>query len=162
MSSRIRAAIDRCTRTDSSSMSMDTSDTLKQEVAQIWDQNADYWDQQMGRPAATTSTSCSSNRRRCDCWNSREARPFSMSPVATATCRKMAALGAKIVAVDASQKMIQRAQARSAGYEGRIEYRIMDCTNREQLLSLGERRFDRIVCTMALMDMCIRKYRLRW
>jgi hypothetical protein len=32
-------------------------------------------------------------------------------------------------------------------------YRVVDCTDGEQLLPLGQRRFDNIVCTMALMDM---------
>jgi ubiquinone/menaquinone biosynthesis C-methylase UbiE len=67
--------------------------------------------------------------------------------------RKMADLGATVVAVDASEKMIEKATARSANYQGRIEYRVMDCTDSKQLLSLGECRFDHVVCTMALMDM---------
>ncbi len=68
--------------------------------------------------------------------------------------RKMADLGASVVAVDASARMIEKATARSTDYQDRIEYRVIDCTNREQLLSVGERQFDHVVCTMALMDMC--------
>lgn len=49
--------------------------------------------------------------------------------------------------------MIENARARSAAYACRIEYRVVDCTDNEQLLTLGERRFDHIVCTMALVDM---------
>jgi SAM-dependent methyltransferase len=67
--------------------------------------------------------------------------------------RKMADLGATVLAVDASKKMIEKAKARSGLYQDRIEYRVMDCADREQLLSLGERRFDHVVCTMAIMDM---------
>jgi 2-polyprenyl-3-methyl-5-hydroxy-6-metoxy-1,4-benzoquinol methylase len=127
--------------------------TLKHEVVQIWDRNADYWDQRMGEgndfhklliePAQVRLLELRGGEAVLDaaCGNGQ----FS---------RKLADMGANVVAVDTSEKMIQRAKARSVDYEDRIEYRLMDCTETEQLLSLGERRFDRIVCTMALMDMC--------
>ena len=35
----------------------------------------------------------------------------------------------------------------------RIEYRLVDATDKEQLLALGEGRFDALVCNMVLMDM---------
>ncbi len=49
--------------------------------------------------------------------------------------------------------MIENARKRSAAYTNEIEYLVVDGTDRGQLLALGERRFDRVVCTMALMDM---------
>ena len=131
----------------------DTPGTLKHEASQIWDRNADYWDQRMGEgndfhklliePAQLRLLELRGGEMVFDaaCGNGQFAR-------------KMAELGANIVAVDASANMIQRAKARSADYADRIEYRIVDCTDREQLLSLGPRRFDRIVCTMAVMDIC--------
>jgi 2-polyprenyl-3-methyl-5-hydroxy-6-metoxy-1,4-benzoquinol methylase len=67
--------------------------------------------------------------------------------------RKLADLGAHVVGVDASERMIANACRRSQGYENRIEYRLIDCTDRQNLLTLGERRFNHVVCTMALMDM---------
>ncbi len=126
--------------------------TLNQEVAQIWDQNADYWDQRMGEGNDFHKLLIGPTQVRL-----LELRGGEV--VLDAACgngqfaRKMADLGARVVAVDVSETMIEKAKARSAGYEGRIEYRTVDCTDREQLLSLGQRRFDRIVCTMALMDM---------
>jgi 2-polyprenyl-3-methyl-5-hydroxy-6-metoxy-1,4-benzoquinol methylase len=130
----------------------DVLTTLNQDVAQIWDQNADYWEQRMGEgndfhklliePMQVKLLELQSGEVVLDaaCGNGQFAR-------------KMADLGAKVIAVDVSETMIEKAKARSAGYEARIEYRTVDCSNREQLLSLGQRMFDRIVCTMALMDM---------
>jgi len=134
-------------------MDIDTSDTLKNGVSQIWDRNADYWDQRMGdgndfhklliEPVQVRLLELHGGEMVLDvaCGNGQFAR-------------KMADLGASVVAVDVSDNMIQNAKARSASYGNRIEFRIIDCTDGMQLLSLGERRFDRIVCTMALMDMC--------
>lgn len=65
----------------------------------------------------------------------------------------MADLGGQIIGVDASERMIENARKRSAAYEGRIEFSVIDCTDEQKLLTLGERRFDHVVCTMALMDM---------
>ena len=67
--------------------------------------------------------------------------------------RKMAQLGARVVATDASKRMIENAKARTTEEANHIEYRVVDATSREQLLALGEGRFDAAVCTMAIMDM---------
>ncbi len=67
--------------------------------------------------------------------------------------RRMADLGARVVAVDFSEAFIDRAKARTQEYAGRIEYLVLDATDRVRLLSLGPRRFDAAICTMALMDM---------
>lgn len=128
-------------------------ETLKHEVTRIWDRNADFWDEKMGEgnafhklliePAQLRLLNLIGGEAILDiaCGNGQFAR-------------KMADLGAKVVAIDASGKMIDNARARSGNYQNRIEYRVVDCTDQEQLLSMGERRFDHVVCTMALMDMC--------
>ncbi|ANY72564.1 class I SAM-dependent methyltransferase [Paenibacillus ihbetae] len=66
--------------------------------------------------------------------------------------RRLAELGAHVTAVDYSSEMIRRAKARSAGVMERIDYRVVDATDHDALLSLGEERFDRAVSNMALMD----------
>jgi SAM-dependent methyltransferase len=128
-------------------------DDLKHAVVRIWDRNADFWDEKMGEgntfhkcliePAQVRLLGLKGGETILDvaCGNGQFAR-------------KIADLGATVVAVDASEKMIEKARARSANYEDRIEYRVMDCTDSDQLLSLGEQRFDRVACTMAMMDMC--------
>src|SRR5918995_5866939 len=69
--------------------------------------------------------------------------------------RKLAELGARVVAVDFSEKFVELARARTqgAGYADAVEYLVADATDEEQMLSLGEGRFDAAVCNMALMDM---------
>jgi len=67
--------------------------------------------------------------------------------------RRMAALGGNVVAVDFSETFIERARTRTTEDTDRIEYRVLDATDPEALCSLGEGRFDAVVCTMALMDM---------
>ena len=67
--------------------------------------------------------------------------------------RRLARLGAEVVACDFSPTFLERARARSADAGDRIDYRLVDATDEAQLLALGERRFDAAVASMALMDM---------
>ncbi|MFC2078234.1 class I SAM-dependent methyltransferase [Candidatus Bipolaricaulota bacterium] len=65
----------------------------------------------------------------------------------------MAVLGARVVAFDFSAPFIECARKRTVEFAEQIEYRVLDATNLDGLLSLGEGRFDAAVCTMAIMDM---------
>jgi SAM-dependent methyltransferase len=69
--------------------------------------------------------------------------------------RRLAQLGAQVVATDFSEKFIEIAKARGANSEngGSIEYQVIDATNEVLLLSLGQQRFDAVVCNQAIMDM---------
>jgi 2-polyprenyl-3-methyl-5-hydroxy-6-metoxy-1,4-benzoquinol methylase len=128
-----------------------TPEQLRDGVRQIWDDNADFWDARMGEgndfhkrliePAQLRLLNLRGGEAILDlaCGNGQFAR-------------KMADSGTKIVAVDAAPRMIENAKSRSAGYENRIEYHVVDCTDRARLLALGTGQFDRVVCTMALMD----------
>jgi len=64
--------------------------------------------------------------------------------------RRMAALGANVVAFDASSSFIDRARQRTPDGTA-IEYHVADACDRDAIQALG--RFDKAVCTMALMDM---------
>ena len=131
---------------------MTNRNPLNEEVRAIWDQNADFWDEHMGEgngfhklliePTQLELLNIVGGEVILDaaCGNGQFAR-------------KMSELGGHVIAVDASERMIEHAKARSAGHPGQIEFRVCDCTDGEQLLTLGERRFDHVVCTMALMDM---------
>jgi 2-polyprenyl-3-methyl-5-hydroxy-6-metoxy-1,4-benzoquinol methylase len=124
---------------------------MNREVAKIWDQNAAFWDERMGEgnefhksliePAQLRLLELRGGETVLDvaCGNGQFAR-------------KMADCGAKVIATDVSAKMIDKAKARSAAYQAQIDFRVLDCTDSDRLMSLGERQFDRIVCTMALMD----------
>jgi SAM-dependent methyltransferase len=69
--------------------------------------------------------------------------------------RRLAELGARVVAIDFSEKFVELARARTqeAGYGDAVEYLVADASDEERMLALGEGRFDAAVCNMALMDM---------
>jgi len=67
--------------------------------------------------------------------------------------RRMAALGARVVAFDFSTPFIECAQKRTIDDADRIEYHVIDATDEAAMLALGEGQFDAAVCTMAIMDM---------
>ncbi len=131
---------------------MSEANSINAEVTAIWDQNAGFWDQHMGEGNA---------------FHKRLIEPVQLEflelkggeVILDAACgngqfaRAMADRGAQVVAVDGSPRMIEHAISRSAGREKPIEFLVCDCTNHERLLELGRRRFDHVVCTMALMDM---------
>jgi SAM-dependent methyltransferase len=55
-------------------------------------------------------------------------------------------------AFDYSAEFVNRARARTPA-DAAVEYHVIDAANTAALLSLGTNRFDKAVCTMALMDM---------
>ena len=67
--------------------------------------------------------------------------------------RRMAQLGATVVAFDFSEPFIDCARKRTVELKERIAYHVINATDRAAMLALGEGQFDAAVCTMALMDM---------
>jgi SAM-dependent methyltransferase len=67
--------------------------------------------------------------------------------------RRMAQLGVHVIATDFSEQLLERARARTSEHSDRIEYRLLDATREDQIIALGQQRFDAAVCNMALMDM---------
>jgi 2-polyprenyl-3-methyl-5-hydroxy-6-metoxy-1,4-benzoquinol methylase len=64
--------------------------------------------------------------------------------------RRMGELGARVLATDFSEAMLERARA----HGGDLEYQLADAADEEALLALGEPgSFDAVVCNMAIMDM---------
>src|SRR5829696_2420223 len=53
------------------------------------------------------------------------------------TSRRLAALDAQVTAFDFSANLIEKARARSTGYQSLITYHVIDATNEQQLHSLG-------------------------
>jgi 2-polyprenyl-3-methyl-5-hydroxy-6-metoxy-1,4-benzoquinol methylase len=121
-------------------------------VQQIWNRNAAFWDEYMGEggefqqhligPATERLLHLKAGEHILDvaCGNG-------------AFTRRMAQLGASVVAIDFSTEFIARAIARTTERVDQIVYKVIDVTDGEQLLSLGENAFDAAVCTMAMMDM---------
>jgi SAM-dependent methyltransferase len=132
-------------------VSMADEDDLAEATRRVWDQNAAFWDERMGegndfhlelvRPAVERLLAVRAGERLLDvgCGNGLFAR-------------RLADLGAQVVACDVSSEMIERARARGDS-GGRVSYRVADATREGDLVAPGEPAFDAAVANMVLMDM---------
>jgi 2-polyprenyl-3-methyl-5-hydroxy-6-metoxy-1,4-benzoquinol methylase len=123
-----------------------------EETRNAWNQNAAFWDRRMGEgndfvevlvwPATERLLELRAGERVLDvaCGNGLSSR-------------RLAAMGAEVVAFDFSEEMIQHARERTAKQADRIDYLVLDATDEAALLSLGTRSFDSAICNMALFDM---------
>lgn len=127
---------------------------LLAESREIWDKNAEAWDARIGGGGGFQSVLIAPTVERM----------LNIQPgesVLDIACgngifsRRLAELGASVVASDFSPKLIEFARHRTTEHTERIEYHVVDATNEAQLLELGAngRRFDAAVCNNALMDM---------
>ena len=122
------------------------------QTTEIWDALAEWWDDKIG----------DGNNFQDYLIEPATERLLALKPgelVLDIACgagrftRRMANHGVRIVAIDHSEKFIRRAQERTTHNADRITYSVLNAANPEALMSLGEKRFDAAVCTMALMDM---------
>jgi 2-polyprenyl-3-methyl-5-hydroxy-6-metoxy-1,4-benzoquinol methylase len=130
----------------------DAQARLVAEVRDIWNTKAAFWDEHMGdgnafqleliSPAVERLLAVRHGERILDvgCGNG-------------VSSRRLAHLGARVVAIDASARFLELARSRSQELSDQIEYQLIDATDEAQLLALGEGRFDALVCNMVLMDM---------
>lgn len=129
----------------------DDGDALTPETQSIWNQNADFWDSIIGdtgnrfhraviEPAVLNLLNLTTNESVLEiaCGNG-------------AFARTLAALGVQVVASDFSTNLLEHARKRTDN--PLIEYMLLDATKEDQLVALGEQRFDAAVCNMGLMDM---------
>jgi 2-polyprenyl-3-methyl-5-hydroxy-6-metoxy-1,4-benzoquinol methylase len=124
---------------------------LASENLEIWNINAAWWDDRIGdgndfqtyliEPATERLLAISPGDQILDI--ARGAGRFA---------RRMAELGGCVIAIDQSAAFIERARAPTSNQSG-IEYHIADVANRDRMLTFGAGRFDKAVCTMALMDL---------
>lgn len=124
---------------------------LNDAVREAWDQNAAFWDERMGEgnqfqrelvgPTTERLLEVQTGERVLDlaCGNGVFAR-------------RMAQLGAAVVACDFSPQMIAQARQRITPESERIDYRVVDATDETQLRALGAGDFDAAVCSMAFHD----------
>jgi 2-polyprenyl-3-methyl-5-hydroxy-6-metoxy-1,4-benzoquinol methylase len=125
---------------------------LAPETQAIWETNAEWWAAYIGE----------GNQFQLDIVNPPTERLLALQPgerVLDVACgsgpfaRRMARLGAAVVAFDFSARFIARARELSDAAGLAIDYRVLDATDEAALLTLGARTFDAAVCNMALMDM---------
>jgi SAM-dependent methyltransferase len=122
-----------------------------EENRRIWDANALWWDERIGDGNDFQT-------RLIEPATERLLDVVDGDTILDAACgagrftRRMAELGARVVAFDYSAEFIARARERTSR-DAAVEYRVVDAANAEALLSLGSNRFNKAVCTMAIMDM---------
>jgi 2-polyprenyl-3-methyl-5-hydroxy-6-metoxy-1,4-benzoquinol methylase len=139
-------------------VTMDDSGEGRLEMARLareaWEAKAAFWDEMMGEGNEFQRVLIGPATERL-----LEVRPG--ETVLDVACgngvfsRRLAALGARVVATDFSETFVRLARERTtqAGLGKRVEYLVADATDEEEMLSLGKERFDAAVCNMALMDM---------
>jgi 2-polyprenyl-3-methyl-5-hydroxy-6-metoxy-1,4-benzoquinol methylase len=121
---------------------------------EAWEKKAAFWDEMMGEGNAFQRVLIGPAAERL-------LKVRSTETVLDVACgngvfsRRLAELGAAVVAIDFSEKFVELARARTeeVGYGDAVEYLVADATDEERMLALGEERFDAAVCNMALMDM---------
>jgi 2-polyprenyl-3-methyl-5-hydroxy-6-metoxy-1,4-benzoquinol methylase len=131
----------------------DSVRALNEESRAIWDQNAAFWDDYMGDAGNAFHRELIAPAAERLLALRPEEIVLEIACGAGLFARQMAQSGARVVATDFSAVFLQRAQERTKAYANQIEFRQIDATDAQQLLSLGERRFDAAVSNMALMDM---------
>jgi 2-polyprenyl-3-methyl-5-hydroxy-6-metoxy-1,4-benzoquinol methylase len=128
---------------------MPTAKELNEHARRAWNENATFWNDRMGEgndffqmllwPAVERLLGASPGDRILDvaCGNG-------------VASRRLANAGASVVGIDFSARLIELAKSNDSRTP--IEYRVIDATDHEALLGLGEGAFAGAVCNMALMD----------
>jgi 2-polyprenyl-3-methyl-5-hydroxy-6-metoxy-1,4-benzoquinol methylase len=131
---------------------MDTQSDPHEFTRDAWEANAEIWDARMGDEGNDFFNVL--------CWPS-IASLLDVHPAQHIldiacgnglTSRRLAALGAHVTAFDFSANLIEKAKARP-NYHSLITYHVIDATDEQQLLSMGENSFDVALSNMALFDM---------
>jgi 2-polyprenyl-3-methyl-5-hydroxy-6-metoxy-1,4-benzoquinol methylase len=122
------------------------------ETRDAWDHNAAFWDERMGEGNDFVNILCWPQIERMLAVQPHE-RILDIACGNGLTSRRLAALGARVTAFDFSGEMIARARARSKMENETIDYHVLDGTDEQALMALGEHQYDAAMCNMALFDM---------
>jgi 2-polyprenyl-3-methyl-5-hydroxy-6-metoxy-1,4-benzoquinol methylase len=125
---------------------------LNEETREAWNTNAAAWDARMADEGNDFVNVL--------CWPAivRLLNPQPGQSILDAACgngifsRRIAALGADVVAFDFSAELIKFARLRKHSSSSLLTYHVLDATNEPALLSLGGHAFDSVLCNMALFD----------
>jgi 2-polyprenyl-3-methyl-5-hydroxy-6-metoxy-1,4-benzoquinol methylase len=148
------------------------TDNPNQFTRDAWEANAEVWDSRMGDngndffnilcwPTLATFLDASPTHTRPEGASPLSAISLAGQHILDIACgngltsRRLAALGARVTAFDFSANLIEKAKSRSTSLDAQrvISYHVIDATNKEKLLSLGEQTFDAALSNMALFDM---------
>jgi 2-polyprenyl-3-methyl-5-hydroxy-6-metoxy-1,4-benzoquinol methylase len=121
-------------------------------TAEVWDRLAEWWDDRIGNGNEFQDYLIEPATERLLALKPGE-RVLDIACGAGRFARRMAALGATVIAIDHAEKFLNRARERTTENIERIQYLKLDVGDPLALMSLGEGCFDATVCTMALMDM---------
>jgi 2-polyprenyl-3-methyl-5-hydroxy-6-metoxy-1,4-benzoquinol methylase len=125
---------------------------LTGETRRIWETNAAFWDERMGEGNSFQRVLIApATERLLDLRP--EERVLELACGNGVMSRRLAQLGARVLATDFSATFVERARARSIALADRLEYRVVDATDEAQMLALGAGAFDAVVCNQAIMDM---------
>lgn len=126
---------------------------LNEEGRSLWDEKAAFWDALHGEDGNRF------HRELVGPAVERLLRLEAGERVVDVACgsgvlaRRLADMGARVTAVDFSEALVARAQARGQRGGLPIAYGVADATDEAALAALGEGSYDAVVSTMALMDM---------
>jgi len=126
-------------------------DSPSRAAREAWDRNAAFWDQGMGEGNAFFEVLVWPPTERLLEIGSGDA-VLDVACGNGVSSRRLARLGARVVAVDFAAEMIACARRRARADE-RIDYQVLDATDEAALLELGRGAFQAVVCNMALFDM---------
>jgi 2-polyprenyl-3-methyl-5-hydroxy-6-metoxy-1,4-benzoquinol methylase len=126
---------------------------LNDEGRDSWNQKAEFWDNLHGEEGNRFHrTVVSPSVEKLLALQAGE-RVLDIACGTGVMARRLAHLGGRVTAVDFSAALIERAKMRGQSSGEPIHYDVVDATNEEALVALGEGQFDAVVNTMALMDM---------
>src|SRR5215831_18244158 len=118
---------------------------LADQNLRIWNANAAWWDDRIGDGNEFQTHLIEPPSERL-----LDVRPgdyiLDIACGAGRFARRIASLGGRVLAIDQSPEFIERARLRTPG-ESSIEYHVADATNTAAMLSFGNRRFDKAICT---------------
>jgi 2-polyprenyl-3-methyl-5-hydroxy-6-metoxy-1,4-benzoquinol methylase len=131
--------------------------TLNDEGRELWNQKAEFWDNLHGEEGNRFHrTLVSPSVERLLALQADE-RVLDIACGTGVMARRLAHLGGRVTAVDFSAALIERAKMRGQSSGEPIDYDVVDATDEDALVALGEGQFDAVVSTMALMDMPVLK-----
>lgn len=134
---------------------------LTAESKRIWDANASFWHKSHGESGGSFQRRLigpvverlllSQLKEQSD--TGARAKILEIACGNGAFTRRLAEIGFEVVACDFSQSFLELAKDHTNNHQEKIIYKLIDATEKQELLTLGSRTFDAVVCNMAMMDM---------